>query len=73
MLETLPVDGDGEPGTLLDGAPTLACGEGALRLVRLLLLVRRGFGKRDLPVCLDRLLVDLLVLLWTAAENTAWP
>jgi len=30
-----PVAGSGPPGTVLDAAPTIACGEGALRLTRL--------------------------------------
>jgi methionyl-tRNA formyltransferase len=30
-----PVDGAGAPGTVLDAAPTVACGRGALRLLRL--------------------------------------
>ncbi|MFV3130777.1 methionyl-tRNA formyltransferase [Niveispirillum sp. KHB5.9] len=44
VLETLPVDGKGEPGTLLDAGPTLACGDGALRLVR---VQRPGKGPVD--------------------------
>src|SRR6185437_5043387 len=35
LIEAEPVLGGGAPGTVLDGAPTVACGEGALRLVRL--------------------------------------
>jgi methionyl-tRNA formyltransferase len=35
VLAAEPVDGDGPPGTVLDGAPTVACGGGALRLLRL--------------------------------------
>ncbi|HLI21099.1 MAG TPA: methionyl-tRNA formyltransferase, partial [Stellaceae bacterium] len=35
ILGALPVAGHGEPGTVLDGAPTIACGEGALRLLTL--------------------------------------
>jgi len=30
-----PVDGSGPPGTVLDNAPTVACGQGALRLIEL--------------------------------------
>lgn len=35
VLAAEPVDGSATPGTVLDGAPRIACGEGALRLVRL--------------------------------------
>ena len=35
LLAATPVDGSGEPGTVLDGAITVACGAGALRLDRL--------------------------------------
>jgi len=35
VLAAEPAGGDGLPGTVLDGAPTVACGEGALRLTRL--------------------------------------
>ncbi len=34
VLRTAPADGSGAPGTLLDAAGTVACGEGALRLVQ---------------------------------------
>lgn len=34
VLEALPVDGSGAPGTLIDEAPTIACGAGALKLLR---------------------------------------
>jgi methionyl-tRNA formyltransferase len=34
VLEAEPVSGKGAPGTALDGALTIACGEGALRLLR---------------------------------------
>ncbi|MFY8093246.1 MAG: methionyl-tRNA formyltransferase [Niveispirillum sp.] len=44
VLEVQPVDGAGAPGTLLDAGPTLACGEGALRLVR---VQRPGKGPVD--------------------------
>ncbi len=33
ILRTALADGGGEPGTVLDGAGTIACGEGAVRLV----------------------------------------
>lgn len=33
VLRTKPAEGAGEPGTLLDGAGLVACGEGAVRLV----------------------------------------
>ena len=35
ILYAEPVDGSGPPGTLLDDALTVACGSGALRLIRL--------------------------------------
>jgi methionyl-tRNA formyltransferase len=35
VLAAEPVAGSGAPGTVLDAAPTIACGEGALRLLRL--------------------------------------
>jgi methionyl-tRNA formyltransferase len=35
LLAATPVDGGGTAGTVLDGAPTIACGEGALRLLKL--------------------------------------
>ncbi|MBP7337141.1 methionyl-tRNA formyltransferase [Niveispirillum sp.] len=44
VLEVLPVEGTGEPGTLLDAGPTLACGDGALRLLR---VQRPGKGPVD--------------------------
>lgn len=44
VLEVLPVEGTGEPGTLLDAVPTLACGDGALRLLR---VQRPGKGPVD--------------------------
>ena len=44
VLEALPVEGTGVPGFLLDGAPTLACGAGALRLLR---VQRPGKGPVD--------------------------
>lgn len=44
VLDAMAVDGSGEPGTLLDAAPTLACGEGALRLIR---VQRPGKGPVD--------------------------
>ncbi|GJE02347.1 methionyl-tRNA formyltransferase [Methylobacterium isbiliense] len=34
VLRAAPAEGEGEPGTLLDAAGTVACGEGALRLLR---------------------------------------
>lgn len=44
VLEAQVVEGSGAPGTLLDTAPTLACGEGALRLIR---VQRPGKGPVD--------------------------
>ncbi|HEV8016544.1 MAG TPA: methionyl-tRNA formyltransferase [Stellaceae bacterium] len=35
LLAASPVEGRGAPGTVLDVAPTIACGDGALRLLRL--------------------------------------
>ncbi len=35
VLAAEPAGGRGPPGTVLDAAPTIACGEGALRLLRL--------------------------------------
>jgi methionyl-tRNA formyltransferase len=35
LLAALPVAGHGPPGTVLDAKPTVACGQGALHLVRL--------------------------------------
>lgn len=35
VLAAEPVGGSGQPGTVLDGAATIACGSGALRLTRL--------------------------------------
>ncbi|WP_137176706.1 methionyl-tRNA formyltransferase [Roseomonas sp. AR75] len=35
VLAAEPAAGSGAPGTVLDAAPTIACGEGALRLLRL--------------------------------------
>jgi methionyl-tRNA formyltransferase len=42
LSETAP--GTGAPGTVLDAAPTIACGEGAVRLLR---LQRAGRGPQD--------------------------
>lgn len=44
VLEAMAVDGSGAPGTLLDAEPTLACGDGALRLIR---VQRPGKGPVD--------------------------
>lgn len=33
VLRALPAEGEGEPGTLLDGEATIACGTGAVRLL----------------------------------------
>ena len=41
------VDGSGAPGTVLDGGPTVACGEGALRLLRLQRPGRAAMGAAD--------------------------
>jgi methionyl-tRNA formyltransferase len=44
VLLAEPVDAAGAPGTVLDDAPTIACGDGALRLLR---LQRAGKGVLD--------------------------
>lgn len=44
VLAAEPAAGAGAPGTVLDGAPTIACGRGALRLVRL-----QRAGRAPLP------------------------
>ena len=35
LLASVPTEGSGAPGTVLDGAPTIACGGGALQLLKL--------------------------------------
>jgi methionyl-tRNA formyltransferase len=35
LLAAVPAEGSGVPGTVLDGTPTIACGEGALKLLTL--------------------------------------
>jgi len=44
VLAAEPVAGSGTPGTVLDGAPSIACGAGALRLLRL-----QRAGRAPLP------------------------
>jgi methionyl-tRNA formyltransferase len=44
VLAAEPAEGAGPPGTVLDGAPTIACGTGALRLLRL-----QRAGRAPLP------------------------
>lgn len=44
VLAAEPVDGSGLPGTLIDDAPTIACGDGALKLLR---VQRPGKGPVD--------------------------
>lgn len=44
LLDVMAVEGAGVPGTLLDNGPTLACGQGALRLLR---VQRPGKGPVD--------------------------
>jgi methionyl-tRNA formyltransferase len=44
VLRTRVVAGSGAPGTVLDGVPTVACGEGAVELVEL-----QRAGKRPMP------------------------
>jgi methionyl-tRNA formyltransferase len=44
VLSAEPAEGAGAPGTVLDGAPTIACGTGALRLTRL-----QRAGRAPLP------------------------
>jgi methionyl-tRNA formyltransferase len=47
VLSAEVVDGAGAPGTVLDGAPTVACGEGALHLTRLQRAGRAAMGAAD--------------------------
>jgi len=35
LLAAAPADGSGVPGTVLDATPVIACGEGALELLKL--------------------------------------
>ena len=44
VLEAEPAAGSGAPGRVMDGRPTIACGEGALRLIKL-----QRAGKAALP------------------------
>ena len=44
VLEAEPAAGSGAPGRVIDGRPTIACGEGALRLIKL-----QRAGKAALP------------------------
>ena len=44
LLLSEPAAGTGEPGAVLDDAPTVACGEGAVRILRL----QRG-GRAAMP------------------------
>jgi methionyl-tRNA formyltransferase len=44
VLAAEPAEGSGPPGTVLDAAPTIACGTGALRLLRL-----QRAGRAPLP------------------------
>jgi methionyl-tRNA formyltransferase len=44
LLAASPAEGSGPPGTVLDAMPTIACGDGALRLLR---LQRPGRGPVD--------------------------
>ena len=46
VLAAEPADGGGAPGTVLDAAPTIACGAGALRLLRLQRAGPRGRCRR---------------------------
>ena len=47
LLAALPVAGTGTPGEVLDNAPTIACGAGALRLLRLQRPGRGPLGAED--------------------------
>ena len=47
LLAALPVAGAGTPGEVLDNAPTIACGAGALRLLRLQRPGRGPLGAED--------------------------
>jgi methionyl-tRNA formyltransferase len=48
VLAAEPAEGGGPPGTVLDGAPTIACGNGALRLLRLQRAGRAPMAAADL-------------------------
>jgi methionyl-tRNA formyltransferase len=47
VLEAEVAEGEGPPGNVLDAAPTIACGQGALRLVRLQRAGRAAMGAAD--------------------------
>ncbi len=47
VLAAEVADGTGPPGTVLDAAPTIACGEGALRLLRLQRAGRAALGAAE--------------------------
>ena len=48
MLYAQPVDGSGRPGVTLDDALTVACGEGALKLVKVQSAGARAMEAGDL-------------------------
>jgi methionyl-tRNA formyltransferase len=48
VLEAEPADGSGPPGLVLDGTPRIACGSGALRLLRLQRAGRAAMAAGDL-------------------------
>jgi methionyl-tRNA formyltransferase len=47
VLRTTRAEGSGEPGTVLDDALTVACGEGALRIIELQRAGRQAMGVAD--------------------------
>ncbi len=47
VLRTTRADGSGKPGTVLDDALTVACGEGAIRIVELQRAGRQAMGVAD--------------------------
>lgn len=48
VLRCVVVDGDGPPGTVLDAAPTIACGSGAIRLVEVQRAGKRAMSAGEL-------------------------
>ncbi len=47
LLASIPVDGQGTPGQVLDGNLTVACGTGAIRLTRLQRAGKKAMGATD--------------------------
>ncbi|MBB3809983.1 methionyl-tRNA formyltransferase [Pseudochelatococcus contaminans] len=65
ILRTARVDGNGEPGTLLDDQLTVACGEGAVRLLQ---LQRAGKAAVTAADFLNGVRLEKGVRLWKPAE-----